>query len=194
MRTPNHLCVALALAAGGLLVAPAVARAEQKIGYVDLQRALNEIEEGKAAKASLKREFDQKQKLLDAKKTEFEKLRGDFEKQAAVMTEAARKEKQGDLEKKGMELQGFFVQLQKELSERERELTRGIFEKMQVIVKEIADQDGLAAVMQAEALAYANPSLDVTGELVRKYNARHKGGAAPGKSAEKKGNGKGKGK
>jgi len=188
MRTPNQLCVALALAAGGLLAVPAVVRAEQKIAYVDLQRALNEIEEGKAAKASLKKEFDTKQKLLDDKKSEFERLRTDFEKQAAVMTEQARKEKQGDLEKKGMELQGFFVQLQKELSERERELTRGIFEKMHAIVKEIADQDGLSAVVQAEALVYANPSLDVTGELVRKYNARHKGGGtskAPEKKAKK---------
>jgi outer membrane protein len=94
-----------------------------------------------------------------------------------VISEEARKQRQGDLERKGMELQGFFVQLQKELSEREREATRGIFEKMHGIVREIADQEGVAMVMQAEALVYGAPALDVTSELVRKYNARYKPGA-----------------
>jgi outer membrane protein len=185
MRTYTLLknAAALFLAAGatgavgavGLYAAPA--RAEQKIAYVDLQRALNEIDEGKTAKAALKREFDQKQKMLDDKKGEFDKLRGEFEKQAVVMSEEARKEKQTELERKGGELQGFFVQLQKDLSEREREATRGIFDRMHVLVREIADAEGVSMVVQSEALVYAMPSLDITNELVRKYNARHKAGA-----------------
>ncbi len=170
------LAVLSAAVAGLLLAAPA--RAEQRIGYVDLQRALNEVEEGKAAKAALKAEFDSKQKLLDEKKTEFEKLRGDFEKQASLMSEDARRQKQGELEKKGQELQGFFMQQQKELSERERETTRGIFTKMSAVVREIAEAEGVSVVLQSEALVYGAPSLDLTNELVRKYNDRHKGGAA----------------
>ena len=171
---------AAALAVAAIVYAfPAQARAEGKIAYVDLQRALNEIDEGKGAKANLKREFDQKQKMLDEKKSEFDRLRGEFEKQAMVMSEQARKDKQSELERKGGELQGYFVQLQKELSEREREATRGIFDKMHTIVREIADSEGVAMVIQAEALVYATPSLDITNELVRKYNARHKGGASP---------------
>ena len=176
------LAAAAALALG-LVAAPAPARAEQKIGYVDLQRALNEVDEGKSAKAALKHEFDQKQKMLDDKKAEFDKLRGELEKQSVVMSEDARKERQSELERKQIELQGLFVQLQKELSDREREATRGIFDKMHAIVREIADQEGVSLVLTGEALVYATPSLDLTNELVRKYNARHKPGTA---SAEKK--------
>jgi outer membrane protein len=185
MRTIHLLAsAALGLWALGLAAAPAPARAEQKIAYVDLQRALNEVEEGKVAKATLKREFEQKQKLLDDKKGEFDRLRQDLEKQSVVMSDEARKEKQTDLERKGIELQGFFVQLQKELSDREREATRGIFDKMHAIVREIADAEGVAMVLQSEALVYGAPSLDLTNELVRKYNARHKGG---GPAVSKKG-------
>jgi outer membrane protein len=186
MHTTHVLRAAALALAAAVYAFPGDVRAEQKIAFVDLQRALNEIEEGKAAKASLRREFDQKQKMLDDKKAEFDKLRGEFEKQAMVMSEQARKEKQSELERKGGELQGFFVQLQKELSEREREATRGIFEKMHAIVREIADAEGVSMVVQAEALVFATPSLDITNELVRKYNARHKGGASP---AAKKANG-----
>jgi len=177
-------------AAAAVLVAtplwPHVARAQQKMAYVDLQRALNEVEEGKNAKAALKKEFDQKQKMIDDRKAEFDKLRGEFEKQSSVMSEEARRERGTELERKGMELQGLFVQMQKELSEREREATRGIFEKMNGIVREIADAEGVSMVVAAEALVFAQPSLDITNELVRKYNARFKPGASA--SAPKAGN------
>jgi outer membrane protein len=175
----------LALAAG-----PALARAEQKLGYVDLQRALNEVDEGKAAKALLKKDFDEKQKQLDIKKSEFDKLQADLEKQAVVMSDAAKKEKAGELDRRARELQGLFVQLQKDLSERERDATKGIFDRMATIVREIAEADGFTMVFEKGAgLVYAPASLDVTNELIRKYNARYPAGAASAKAP-----GKGEGK
>jgi outer membrane protein len=175
----------LALAAG-----PALARADTKIGYVDLQRALNEIDEGKAAKALLKKDFDEKQKQLDVKKSEFDKLQGDFEKQAVVMSEASKKEKATELDRRARELQGLFVQLQKDLSDRERDATKGIFDRMAVVVRDIAESDGFTIVLEKNAgVVYAPPSLDLTNELIRKYNAKHpagSGGAAAKKEKSEK--------
>ena len=183
MRVP---LLAAALVAALLPAAPA--RADVKIGYVDLQRALNEIDEGKAAKARLKAEFEQKQKVLDDKQAEFTKLRGDFEKQAGVLAEAARKERQEDLDRRFMDLQSTFAQLQKELTDREREATRGIFDKMGVIIRETAETEGFTLVVEKtdSGLLYAPASLDLTNELIRKYNARYKGpGAAAPAPASK---------
>ena len=161
-------------------LAPALARAEQKIGFVDLQRALNEVDEGKAAKALLKRDFDEKQKQLDVKKAEFDKLQADVEKQAVVMSDAAKKDKAAELDRRARELQGLFVQLQKDLSDRERDATKGIFDRMAVVVRDIAESDGFTIVLEKNAgVVYAPPSLDLTNELIRKYNARY-GGAAGG--------------
>ena len=185
MRNILRTCaVFLALTAG-------VARAEVKLGFVDLQRALNEVEEGRTAKAALKRDFDEKQKQLDARKAEFDKLQADFEKQALVMSDGAKKEKAGELDRRARELQGLFVQMQKDLSDRERDATKGIFDRMAIIVREIAEADGFTMVFEKGAgLVYAPPSLDVTNELIRKYNARHPSGAATPASAKKGGEGK----
>jgi outer membrane protein len=186
------LLKALLLAA---VLAPAAARAEQKIGFVDLQRALNEVDEGKAAKAVLKKDFDEKQKQLDAKKTEFDKLTADFEKQAVVMSEAAKRDKAQELDRRARELQGVFMQLQKDLSDREREATKGIYDRMAVIVREIAEAEGFSIVLEKGAgLVYAPTSLDLTNELIRKYNSRHPaagGAGAQTKKAEAKPEGKG---
>jgi outer membrane protein len=171
-----------------LAAVPAAGRAaDQKIGYVDLQRALNEVEEGKTAKALLQKDFADKQKTLDAKKAEFEKLQADFEKQAVVMSEQARKDKAQDLDRRARELQSLFVNLQKDLSERERDATRGIFDRMAAIAREIAEADGFSYVLEKGAgIVYAPASLDLTNELIRKYNAKYPGGAKKAEAAAPK--------
>jgi outer membrane protein len=170
-----------ALAAIGiaLAAAPRTHAAELKIGYVDLQKAVNEVDEGRAAKNQLKKDFDDKQKRLDREQEELKRMKADFDKQAVVMADEVRRDKQADLDRKFMEVQGLFVQLQKELSEREREMMRGIFEKMTVIIREIAEAEGFTMIFEKtdSGLLFAPASLDVTNELIRKYNARHKAAA-----------------
>jgi outer membrane protein len=172
---------ALRISAALLALAAGAARAEVKLGVVDLQRALNEVDEGKAAKAVLKHDFDEKQKQIDAKKVEFEKMKAEFDKQSVVMADQAKREKATELDRKALELQQLFMALQKDLSEREREVTRGIFEKMAAIVREIAEADGFTMVLERTdaGIVYFPVSLDLTNELIRKYNAKHPGGAAP---------------
>jgi outer membrane protein len=177
-----------ALAALALTLAPLATRAaDQKLGYVDLQRALEEIDEGKGAKAQLKKDFDEKQKQLDQRTDEVKKLDADFQKQAAVMAPDAKAAKAAELDRKKVEVQQFFMGLQQELAQREREVTRGLFDKMLGVVRELAEAEGFTMVLDRNTVLYAPPSLDVTNELVRKYNARFQAGkkeAAPAKKAD----------
>jgi outer membrane protein len=170
------------------LTAPAAARAaDLKIGYVDLQKAVAEVDEGKAARAQLKREFDEKQKKLDEKEAELKRLQADFEKQSMVLSESARREKAGELERKFGEAQALLGQLRQELGVRERELMNSLFDKMGQIVKEIAEAEGFTYVLEKNqsGIMYAPPSFDVTNELVRKYNARFSKKAAPAAAPKK---------
>lgn len=162
-----------AVATVALALAPLVAvAADPKLGYVDLQRALEEIEEGKAAKAQLKKDFDEKQKQLDQRTDEVKRLDTDFQKQALVMAPDAKAAKAAELDRKKVEVQQFFVALQQDLADRNREATRGIIDKMMAMVRELAEAEGFTMVLDRNTVLYAPPSLDVTNELVRKYNAR----------------------
>jgi outer membrane protein len=175
MRTLATLALAAALGA------PAAALAQApKLGYVDLQRAINETDEGKAARATLKKDFEEKQKQLDGRRDDFEKAQQEFEKQAVVMSDQAKRDKAGELERKARELAALFQQLQADLSKREGEAMRGIIDRMAVIVREIAEADGFTMVFERNdaGLIYAPASLDLTNELIRKYNAKHPPGAA----------------
>ncbi len=178
------LLVALSL----LAPPPATRGADLKIGYVDLRRAVGEVEDGKAAKAQLKKDFDQKQKSLDDMQNELKKMKEELDKQAVVMSEEAKREKQGELDRKFVEMQNKAMQMQGELSGREQELMRSIFDKMAQVVREIADGEGITYVFEKTdaGILHAPAASDLTNELVRRYNAKYKAGAAAADVAKKK--------
>jgi len=179
----------IVLAAFTLAIAvPQAARAaEFKIGFVNLQQAVSEVDEGKAARDALKKEFEQKQKTLDDKQNELKRLKEDLEKQMVVMSEEAKREKAMEFERKVNEMQQVYVQMQKDLSDREREMMKVIFDKMEAVIKDIAQAEGYAYVFEQQnaGLIVAPPSANMTNELVRRYNAKYKG-TAPAKKADSK--------
>jgi outer membrane protein len=180
----------LVLAAFALAIAvpQATRAAELKIGYVNLQQAVSEVDEGKAARDALKKEFEQKQKTLDDKQNELKRMKEDLDKQMVVMSEEAKREKAMEFERKVNEMQQVYVQMQKDLSEREREMMKVIFDKMETVIKDIAQAEGYTYVFEQQnaGLIVAPPTANMTNELVRRYNVKFKGGGAPAKKAEGK--------
>ncbi len=163
-----------------LFLLPAVAFGQNKvkIGYVDMQRILNEVEDGARAKERLKKEFNEKQTQLDKKQEELKKKKDEYDKQSLVLKEDARRQKQQELQQDFIELQQLYAKLQKELSENELGLTKEIFDKAQAIVAGIAQKDGFTLILdKAEGrILFALPSMDLTNEVIRKYNEKYSGG------------------
>lgn len=169
------------LVVGLTLGAASQARADgTTIGVIDVQRALMQVDEGRAAKTQLQADFKDKQKLLDKRQDELRSLKEDLDKRASTMDPAKRKEKQEELQRKYLDLQQTYVTLQKQLMAREKQLTGRIIQKMQPILASIAQENNLDVILNAESLVWAKPDLDVTNELIRRYNARfgHKHGSA----------------
>jgi outer membrane protein len=165
-----------------LIAALSFARAahadEIKLGYVDLQRALNEVEEGAKAKAALKKEFDEKQKQLDAKQNELKSLKDELDSRGTMMKPEVKQDKLNELQKKLMETQQTYMQLQQELSKREQDATAEIFKKMGVILQTMGEEQGYTLIVEKSAVLYAKGALDLTNELIRRYNDAYGKGAA----------------
>jgi outer membrane protein len=157
--------------------------AELKVGYVDLQRALLEVEEGRTAKSRLQSVLDVKQKELDKEQEGLRKEKELLDKQASAMSEETRLQKQTDLQKKLFELAQKWEKGKAEMATKERTELQAIFQKMDPIISAIAQREGLTMVFEKtdSGLVYAPASLDLTNELVRMYNDKSKSakGAAP---------------
>jgi outer membrane protein len=154
-----------------------VAHAELKIAYVDLQRALMEVEEGRNAKSKLQGILDSKQKEIDKEQEELRKEKELLDKQRSAMSEDTRAAKETELQRKVYDLAQRWEKGKAEMANRERTELQAIFQKMDPIIASIAQREGFTLVFEKtdSGLVYAPPSLDLTNELVRLYNDSHKG-------------------
>jgi outer membrane protein len=154
------------------LLAPTAALAETKIAVVDLQRALEETDDGKKAKAKLKADFDRKQKELDDKQEELKKMKEDLDKKLPLMKAEAAQAEQKKFQDRFVELQGIYARLQKDLAGKEQEATAGIFRGLQGVVGQISEREHFDVVLEKNsAVVWGKPSLDITNEVIRLYNS-----------------------
>jgi outer membrane protein len=146
-----------------------------KIGYVDLQRAVMEVDEGAEANRKLKADFEKKQKILDQKKNEIQALQQELESQGLMMKPEVKQQKAGLLQKKMMEAQQVYVELQTDLSNKQVKVHGGILQKMQTILEAMGREYKLSLIIEKTegSVLYAKSDMDYTNELIRRYNSAY---------------------
>jgi outer membrane protein len=160
-----------------LIAARSLSAQEMKIGLVDFQRALNEVEEGKAAKARLKGEFDEKQKTLDALQNELKAMKDNLEKQKLVLSQDALKQKETEYRDKFIELQKKLADFRGELQQKEAQYTSDIIVALRQIVQEVGAKDKYTLIFERgqDVVLYAPTAADLTPQVITLYNSRPKG-------------------
>jgi outer membrane protein len=158
----------LSLAASPVLAA----EASLKIGLVDLFRAVNESDQGKKAKAELESIIKSKQEALEEKGKAIEKLKGELDKQAGVLSAEAKKNKEDEMERLTREYQRTVADSQSEVRKKEGELTGRIVKDLREIVAAIAQEDKYTIIMEnAEGLIlFADKGLDLTDKVIKKFD------------------------
>lgn len=163
---------------------PETVSAQAKIAVVDLQRAINETEEGRKAKENLKKLFESRQQGLDKKQEELKKLKDEIESQKSVLARDVLEKKVESYQKQLVELQQVYVDYQRELAEKEGELTKVIIERMEKILRRIGQSEGYSLIVERNeaGVIFAPSNLDLTDVVIQRYNAGEgREGGAPAK-------------
>jgi outer membrane protein len=165
----------LLLAAAGLalltlgygLHADAAGPPPTKVGYIDLQRTLNETAAGKKAREKLEGEKKSKQDEIDKSQADLKKVKQQLDKDRAVMKPEVLRAREEELQDKVVKLQEHFVQYQQELAKKEAELTRDIFQQAAKIIESIAQRDGYTIMLEKNesAVLWADTHYDITAEV-----------------------------
>lgn len=139
-----------------------------KIGYVSLDRILNESKLAKDAQAKMQNEFGRREKEV---RDGIEKIKSEaakLDKDAAVLPEAERVRKQRELAEHDRELQRKQRELIEDSQRRGAEERAKIFEKANQVLKQIVEQKKLDLVVQDAA--YVSPRVDITNEVLQALN------------------------
>jgi len=144
-----------------------------KIAVVDLQRAINETEDGRKSKDKLKKLFESRQQGLDKKQQDLKKLKDELDTQKNVLSRDALETKVESYQKQLVDLQQIYTEYQRELAEKEGELTKLIVERMERILRRIGQTDGYSMIVErGEAgVIYVPTNLDLTDVVIQRYNA-----------------------
>ena len=166
----------VALSQTALAAPPAKGGGDVTIGYVNVQRAILEVEEGKRAKNQLKVTFEEKQKKLTEREAELKKLKDTIDKELAGKNDEATNKKKAEFQNKLLELQQVFMKEQQDLQAAEQKQLSVITDKMRGVIKDIGEAGAYTIILEIQdsRLLYAKPHLDLTNEVIRKYNAKFK--------------------
>lgn len=160
-----------------LSAAPALT-AEAKLGYVDLQKALNMSEAGKSAKENIQKKVKEHEGAIDARQKELKKLKDELEKQALLLSDDARAAKERDYQQKLKEFQRYTKDIQEELQQKDADFTRQILEELFKVIKEVGEKEGYTMIFEQSesSLLYADDKSDLTDKIIKAYDARARKG------------------
>lgn len=148
------------------------AYASERIGFVDLRKALNSVEDGRFAKKKLKAKKSRYQKLLSKAQRALKREKKTYDARATILRGRAKRKAQLSLQKKFLKLQQLYAKLTRKLAREESVETRKIFRKMERIIRGIARENRLILMLEKteSSILYAPASMDFTNELIRRYN------------------------
>lgn len=180
--SPKRHAVTLAAALAVSAAAPEV-YAQIKVAVVDLQRALNQTEDGRQAKRRLERLFKKRQRALNQKQAKLKKMKASIEKQKSVLSKQALQKKLQNYRQRFVQLKSAYVQYQRGLAKKEAGLTKKILKRMQAIVRRIGQQEGYTVVLERNegGVVWAPNHLDLTDRVIQRYNAKYEDGGNKGK-------------
>lgn len=172
MNRKTKVMIFLMLCAVVVFAGTAYAAEAGKIGYVDLRVALNESEAGKKAKVELESLIKTKQATIDEKGKSIEKLKGELEKQASVLSGEAKKSKEEEIERLVRDYQRLVQDSQNEVKKKEGELTGGILKELRDVVDKIGQEDGYSLILEnvEGIILYSRKDLDITDRVIKNFN------------------------
>jgi outer membrane protein len=144
------------------------ARAEMKIGFMDVDKAVNESEEGKKALSGLKDFMEAKKIAFTEKLNNYEKMKADLAKQSSLISTEARKLKQDDIESLGRDLQRMEADAKQEFLKKRGELMEAIIKELSEVIEKVGSEGKYDAIYPP--MLYYSKSLDITELVIKKFN------------------------
>jgi outer membrane protein len=154
--------------------APAVV-GMQKIGLLNIQRAIIECNEGKQAADKLTAQFTPKKKDLESKQQEIEKYQSQLRTQEKTLSDDARTSLTRKLETLSKEFTRANDDFNAEAQQAEGQLINEIGSKIMKVVEDYALKNGYTIVVdvstQQSPFLWWSSTVEITDDIIKLYNA-----------------------
>jgi len=139
--------------------------------YVDIEKVMNQSVKGKKYKADLDAKYkyySEKAKSLQNKMQEIQK-----QLQNPSLTEKAKQDKMAELRETARQLQALEIEANQTLAKMKADSEKAMLRDIEQIAQKIAKEKNLDIIFYSGLLSgvlYADKSLDITDEILKRYN------------------------
>ena len=157
------LSAAAALAAG-------IGLAQAKIAVINLQRAVLESAEIKKASTDLEARFKPRQAQMEKLQKDLQGIQQQLQTSQGKLTAQAEADLTAQGQRKQRELQRLGEDLQGDVDRERNEILSRSTQRMQEVVKKLAEEKGLDIVVDISNTIYFKPAFEITTEAIAAYD------------------------
>ncbi len=147
-----------------------------KIGYIDMQKAIQETAAGKKAKKDLEADYNKKKKEIEKKEADLKKMNEDLEKKAMVLSDEVRAKKQQDMQAEMLKYRELVGKSQMDIQKREADLTKPIVDGLRKIMADIAEKENYTMIFERseQSVLWAKKDIDLTNRIIAEFEKSSK--------------------
>ena len=151
----------------------APAPAALRMAFVDLQRIAAESSEGKVASGKVQALTQKKSAELAEKTKALQANEQKLQQGGAVLNEAARGQAQKEVDRLTVEIDRFQQDANAEVQEMQQQLQAEFQDKLRPVLDGVVKELGVGLLFSAgdAGAIFIDPSLDITGEVIKRFDA-----------------------
>lgn len=159
-----------------LLGVPAGAEAQStpRIGYINSQQIIDQAPGAQAAQEEWEQEMVTIRAEIQEMGQELEQLMTQYRQQELTLSPEAKANRQAEIQQRQTEYQQRVEQLQGQAEQKQQELLGPFMERINAVIEQLRAEGDYAFIFDAAAGAIisADPSLDLTDEVLRRLRAQ----------------------
>jgi outer membrane protein len=161
---------------GGLLAAAAILcpattlLAQSKVAIVNIQKAVVETAEIKKALTEMESKYRPRQAQMEKLQGEIRQIQQQLQSMAGKLTPSAEQDLNIQAQRKQKDFQRMGEDLQADVDREKNDVFGKAAQRMQDVVKKLAEAKALDVVVDVNSTIYFKPALDVTAEAIAAYD------------------------
>lgn len=143
-----------------------VVAAELKVGYVQVDKILQEAPQTAESGKKLEREFSPRSQELDRTQKQIRDIEASLDKEGVTLSESERRNKERDVSNLKIEFQRKQRELREDINLRKNEELSVLQDRINKAVQTVSETDGYDLVVYG-GVAYASKKIDITDKVLK---------------------------
>jgi Skp family chaperone for outer membrane proteins len=145
-----------------------------KFAFVNTLAILQGTAEGRQELQKIEAFKNEKQQAIQTQSEDLQALRQQYDSQSRMLNPDTAAEMEREIANKDRQLRRLQEDAEVDLNRRQSELLTLMSEKIQTLIGEYAEENGIGVVfLQNPSLPYFSPSLDITAEIIKIYDEKN---------------------